>query len=376
MFSFKDVIGQQTIKQRFIQEVQEGRIPHAQLLCGPAGVGKLPLALAYARYLCCPNRSATDACGTCPSCMQWNKLIHPDVHFVFPIINKAKSPKVSVCNDFLPAWRELLLKSPYFYLSHWLEAMDAENKQAQIFAQESDEIIRKLSLKSSSGGYKVTLVWQPEKMNIACANKLLKLLEEPPQHTVFLLISESPEQILPTILSRTQRFNIPKLEETEIADALQHRYGVTTADSQSIAHVANGDLVKALETIHLNEENKMFFELFISLMRLSYMRKIREMKQWSEQVAALGRERQKSFLDYCQRMIRENFIYNFHCKEMNYLNTQEENFSTRFAPFVNERNVMGIMEELSEAQIHIEQNVNAKMVFFDFSLKMIVLLKQ
>lgn len=376
MFSFKEVIGQEAAKQRLIQEVQEGRVPHALLFCGPAGAGKLPLALAYARYLCCPQRTATDACGTCPSCRQWEKLIHPDVHFVFPIINKAKSPKVSVCNDFLPAWREQLLTSPYFYLNHWLDAMEADNKQAQIFAQESDEIIRKLSLKSSAGGYKVTLVWQPEKMNISCANKLLKLLEEPPQQTVFLLITESPEQILPTILSRTQRFNIAKLEETEIAEALQQQYGVTVENSRSIAHVANGDLIKALETIHLSEENECFFELFVSLMRLSYMRKIREMKQWSEQVAAMGRERQKSFLDYCQRMIRENFIYNFHCWEMNYLNTKEQNFATRFAPFVNERNVMGIMDELSEAQIHIEQNVNAKMVFFDFSLKMIVLLKQ
>ncbi|MDO4164647.1 MAG: DNA polymerase III subunit [Bacteroides sp.] len=376
MFSFKDVIGQSAAKQRLVQEVQEGRIPHAQLFCGPTGAGKLPLALAYARYISCPHRTPTDACGTCPSCVKWEKLVHPDVHFVFPIVNKAKSPKVSVCNDFLPQWRQQLLSSPYFYLNHWLEDMDAENKQAQIFAQESDEIIRKLSLKSSEGGYKVTIVWQPEKMNLVCANKLLKLLEEPPAQTIFLLVSEAPEMILPTILSRTQRFNIHRIGEDDMAEALQQKYGVQPRDSQTIAHLANGDFVKALETIHLNEENELFFELFVSLMRLAYQRKIREMKQWSEQLAALGRERQKDFLTYCQRMIRENFIYNFHCKDMNYLTLQEQNFSTRFAPFVNERNVMGIMNELSEAQIHIEQNVNARMVFFDFSLKMIVLLKQ
>lgn len=376
MFSFKDIIGQEAAKQRLVQEVQEGRIPHAQLFCGPAGVGKLPLALAYARYICCPAHTETDACGVCPSCVKWNKLVHPDVHFVFPIINKAKSPKVSVCNDFLPQWRQQLLTSPYFYLSHWLEDMGAENKQAQIFAQESDEIIRKLSLKSSEGSYKVTIVWQPEKMNQTCANKLLKLLEEPPEKTIFLLVSETPEMILPTILSRTQRFNIPKIEESHVAEALQMKYGVTAGDSTTIAHLANGDFVKALETIHLNEESELFFNLFVSLMRLSYQRKIREMKQWSEQLASIGRERQKNFLEYCQRMIRENFIYNLHCKEMNYMTLPEQNFATRFAPFVNERNVMGIMGELSETQIHIEQNVNARMVFFDFSLKMIVLLKQ
>ena len=206
---------------------------------------------------------------------------------------------------------------------------------------------------------------------------MLKLLEEPPEKTIFLLVSEAPEMILSTILSRTQRFNIRKIDEASMANALQQKYGVQPADSQTIAHLANGNFIKALETIHLNEENELFFNLFVSLMRLSYQRKIREMKQWSEQLAASGATNdQKNFLEYCQRMIRENFIYNLHRKEMNYMTLPEQNFATRFAPFVNERNVMGIMDELSEAQVHIEQNVNARMVFFDFSLKMIVLLKQ
>lgn len=370
---FKEVIGQEAAKQRLRQEVQEGRIPHAQLFCGPSGVGKLPLAMAYARYICCPNRTDTDACGTCPSCVKWNKLVHPDVHFVFPIVKKGKK---EVCDDYIADWRHLVLNSPYFSLNHWLNEMDAENGQAIIYAKESDEIVRKLSLKSSEGGYKVTIVWLPEKMHVVCANKLLKLLEEPPEKTVFLLISETPDMILPTILSRTQRFNIRKIEETDIANALQQKYGVRPNDSFTLAHLANGDFIKALETIHLNEENELFFELFVSLMRLSYQRKIREMKQWSEQLAGMGRERQKNFLTYAQRMIRENFIYNLHCKEMSYMTLSEQNFATRFAPFINERNVMGMMDELSEAQIHIEQNVNARMVFFDFSLKMIVLLKQ
>lgn len=375
MFSFKDVIGQEAAKQRLRQEVQEGRIPHALLFCGPAGIGKLPLALAYARYICCPNRTETDACNTCPSCVKWNKLVHPDVHFAFPIVKNAKSKK-EVCDDYIVSWRNLLLNSSYFGLNHWLNEMNAENGQPIIYAKESDEITRKLSLKSSEGGYKVTIVWLPEKMHEVCANKLLKLLEEPPEKTIFLLVSEAPDMILQTILSRTQRFNIHKIEETEIAVALQQKYGVQPNDSETIAHLANGDFVKALETIHLNEENELFFQMFVSLMRLSYMRKIREMKQWSEQLAGIGRERQKHFLGYCQRMIRENFIYNLHRKEISYMTSPEQNFATRFAPFVNERNVMGIMDELTEAQIHIEQNVNARMVFFDFSLKMIVLLKQ
>lgn len=372
---FKDIIGQEAAKQRLIQEINEGRIPHAQLFCGPEGVGKFPLALAYARYLSCTNRGEKDACGTCPSCVKFSKLVHPDLHFVFPIVKSAKNKK-EICEDYISAWRAFVLGNAYFNLNHWLNEMGAENSQALIYAKESDEIVRKLSLKSSEGGFKITIVWLPEKMHPVCANKLLKLLEEPPEKTIFLLISEAPDAILQTILSRTQRFNIRKIDEPVIAGVLESKYGVLQAESLSVAHLANGNFTKALETIHLNEENRLFFDLFVNLMRLSYQRKIKEMKLWSDQVAGMGRERQKNFLEYCQRMIRENFIYNLRQKDLSYMSINEQNFATRFAPFVNERNVMGIMDELSEAQQHIEQNVNARMVFFDFSLKMIVLLKQ
>lgn len=372
---FKDIIGQEEAKQKFILEVKEGRIPHAQLLCGPEGVGKLPLAIAYARYICCTDKGENDACGKCPSCIKFNKLVHPDLHFVYPVVKK-KSGKDVVSDDYISEWRSFILANPYFGLSHWLNEMGAENAQALIYAKESDEIVRKLSLKSSEGGYKVMIIWLPEKMHVVCANKLLKLLEEPPEKTVFLLISEAPELILQTILSRTQRLNIRKLDESSITEALQSKFGLQQQDAENVARLSNGSFVKAMETIHLSEDNKLFFELFVNLMRLSYQRKLREMKLWSEQVAAMGRERQKNFLEYCQRMIRENFIYNFRQRDLIYMSNAEMNFSSRFAPFVNERNVMGIMNELSEAQAHVEQNVNPKMIFFDFSLKMIVLLKQ
>lgn len=372
---FRDIIGQEEIKEKFRLEVQEGRIPHAQLLCGPEGTGKLPLAVAYARYICCSNRTETDACGKCPSCIKFNKLVHPDLHFVYPVVKK-KSGKDVVSDDYISEWRGFLLKNPYFGLNHWLDEMGTENAQALIYAKESDEIVRKLSLKSSEGGYKVMIIWLPEKLHPVCANKLLKLLEEPPQQTVFFLVSEAPDMILQTILSRTQRINVRKLNETSIAEALQQKYGLQLQDAVSVARLANGSFIQAMETIHLSEDNKLFFDLFVSLMRLSYQRKLREMKLWSEQVAAMGREKQKNFLAYCQRMLRENFIYNFRQRDLIYMNAEEINFSSRFAPFVNERNVMGIMNELSEAQLHVEQNVNPKMIFFDFSLKMIVLLKQ
>ena len=371
---FKDVIGQEEAKQRLIREAKEGKIAHARLFCGPEGIGKLPLAIAYARYLSCNNPGEKDACGICPSCVKFNKLAHPDLHFVFPVIKKKSKDTVS--DDFIAEWRELLSQTPYFNLNIWLEEMGAENQQAQIYVKESDEIIRKLSLKSSQGGYKIMIIWLPEKMNVECSNKLLKLLEEPPSQTIFLLVSEEPDMLLTTIQSRTQRFALYGIEEKYITERLQSQYGLQERDAISIGHRSEGNFLKALESIHLNEENKLFFDLFVSLMRLSYQRKIREMKQWSETLAAMGRERQKHFLSYCQRLIRENFMFNFQDPSLIFMNEEEQNFSKRFAPYINEKNVMGIMDELSEAQRHIEQNVNARMVFFDFSLKMIVLLVQ
>ena len=371
---FKDVIGQEEAKQRLIREVKEGKIAHARLFCGPEGIGKLPLAIAYARYLSCNNPGEKDACGICPSCIKFNKLAHPDLHFAFPVIKKKSKDTVS--DDFITEWRELLSQTPYFNLNIWLEEMGAENQQAQIYVKESDEIIRKLSLKSSQGGYKIMIIWLPEKMNVECSNKLLKLLEEPPSQTIFLLVSEEPDMLLTTIQSRTQRFALYGIEEKYITERLQSQYGLQEKDAISIGHRSEGNFLKALESIHLNEENKLFFDLFVSLMRLSYQRKIREMKQWSETLAAMGRERQKHFLSYCQRLVRENFMFNFQDPSLIFMNEEEQNFSKRFAPYINEKNVMGIMDELSEAQRHIEQNVNARMVFFDFSLKMIVLLVQ
>lgn len=372
---FKDIIGQEQVKERLRLELHEGRVPHAQLFAGPEGSGALPLAIAYARFLLCTHRGETDACGTCPSCVKLNKLAHPDLHFVFPVV-KRKGGGDTVSDDYIREWRELAISTPYFGLNHWLDAMGAENQQAQIFVKESDELTRKLSLKSSEGGYKVVVLWLPEKMKVECANKLLKLLEEPPALTVFLLVSEEPDRILPTILSRTQRVNVPRLGDSEISTALSRQFGLQPSDAVETARLANGSYLQALEIIHRGDDNLLFFELFVSLMRLAYQRKVKDMKDWSETVATMGRERQKNFLAYCQRMVRENFISNFHRRELNYMNRDEANFAVRFAPFINERNVIGIADELSEAQAHIEQNVNPRMVFFDFALKMIVLLIQ
>ena len=370
MFGFGDVIGQKEVADHLKAEVEQGRTAHALLLTGPRGAGKLPLALALARLLCCMNPEGGDACGRCPSCRQWEKLGHPDVHFVFPIVNNKK-----VSDDYLPQWRKMLLENTYTDLGRWMELIEAGNTQPQIYATESDRTLRKLSLKSSQGGWRVVLVWLPERMNEACANKMLKLLEEPPARTAFLLVSEEPERLLPTIVSRTQRIYVPRIAGEDMARVLVSRYGQTEEQAQSLAHRADGSFLKVLELMGQSDGQALCFDLFTRLMRLAWQRDIRGMKAWSEQVAALGRERQKMFLEYAQRMVRENFIANFHRTEMNYMGPDEQHFATRFAPFVHERNIVGMTDLLSKAQEHIQQNVNPRMVFFDLILNMTVLVK-
>lgn len=376
MMDFKAVIGQEEVKRTLISEADGGRLPHALMLTGPEGCGKMPMALALARYLCCMNKSAEgqDACGTCLSCRQWEQLIHPDVHFVFPIVaNKAR--KKENCDDWIPAWREMLLNNLYFTYTDWIQQMEVENSQPVIYTRESDIIQRKLSLKSVQGGWRIVIIWLPEKMQEPGANKMLKLLEEPPAQTMFLLVSEEPQKVLGTILSRVQRINMPRLKDEEISQALHLRLGIETEESMMVARMANGSYSKALETISEGDGSSELFQQFTSLMRLAWSRKVKEMKAWSEEMADWGRERQKDFLLYAQRMIRESFTANLQRAELNYMNREEQQFTSRFAPFVSERNAMGIMNELQEAQVHIEQNVNAKMVFFDLILQLTVLIK-
>lgn len=369
---FKDIIGQEEIKKRLLQSVHTNHIAHAQLFAGSEGAGKFQLALAYARYIQCTNRLESDACGKCPSCVKYNKLIHPDLHFVFPVIKKKST---TICEDFIREWREFVIGNPYFTLQQWLGFIGTENQQGGIFVNESDEIIRKLSIKPYESEYKVMIIWLPEKMNEQTANKLLKMLEEPFDNTVFLLVSNEPDQLLGTILSRAQRIQVRPIDEQTLAEALQAKFGIAPPDSYQIAHLSNGNVVKALENLSISEEREYLLEMFKRMMRLAYGRKLKEMKSWSEEIASLGRERQKIFLSYAQHMIRENFIQNFNIPELNYMNRSEHDFSSRFSPFVNERNTPQIMETLDLAEQHIGQNVNAKMVFFDLALKFIMLLK-
>lgn len=372
---FRDVIGHKEIKEDLIRSVKEGFIPHARLIVGNEGTGGMPLALAYARYLHCTNRGEEDACGGCPSCQKINKLVHPDLHFVYPIINKKKG-KDAYCDDFLPEWRKFIADNPYENLSTWLDCIDAGNAQGDIYEREAKNILQKLNLKSYESDYKIMIVWLPEKMNVTAANKLLKLLEEPPAGTVFLLVTEDAERVIGTIQSRAQRLRLPPLPKEDLKEAIVAKYEISAEDAEWVAHLAKGSFLEAIRAIRTSEENEIYLELFISIMRNSWKRDIPAMKMKSEYFASLGRDKQKAFLAYAQRLIRENFLLRLHIPEINYLNRKEAEFSTNFSTYVNENNVFDFMEELSLAERHIEQNVNPRMIFFDISLKIAVLLKK
>lgn len=375
--NWSEVIGQEDIKQKLTSMVDDEHVPHAMILCGPYGCGKMAMAMAMASYLLTEgsmrinpqfNKANSEA-----MLGQWE---HPDLHFSFPTIKRAgmSADHQPVSGDYAKEWRQMLMQGPYFNISQWMDYMDAANQQAIITGAESDELARKLSLKSSLGGYKVAVIWLPERMNLTSANKLLKLLEEPPHQTIFIMASEEPEKLLDTIKSRTQRIDMKRLTNKDICDALVQQRGIDEAAAQRIARLANGNWMNALDALNTSNENRQFFDMFTMLMRLAYTRNIKELKKWSEAVAAYGREKQRRMLVYFIGQVRENFMYNFRNPELTYMTVEEENFSKKFSPFINELNVIEISELMERANRDIGQNANAKVVMFDMALKMIVLL--
>ena len=372
---FCEVIGQEEVKQRLTQMVSEGRLPHAMMLCGPTGIGKKALAVAFGCYLL---RGGKEPSASASAEAMLQKLEHPDLHFTYPTIKLPSmgSEHKPVSDDFAREWHDLLMQGAYFNIDHWLTAIGAENQQAIITAGESDDLVRKLSLKSSQGGYKVSIIWLPERMNIECANKLLKLIEEPPLQTVFIMVCEEPDKLLETIRSRVQRIDVKKLPNETIQQALMQQRGIDEDTARRISRMANGSWLKALEQLQVDSENGQFLDLFILLMRLAYLRNVKELRKWSETMAAMGREKQKRFLEFFLRMMRENFMYNFQQGDLCYMTQEEENFARNFARFINEANVLQLYDLANRAIRDIGQNANAKIVFFDFTLQVIVLLIQ
>ncbi len=371
---FSEVIGQREVCERLVKMAKEQKVPHALLFCGPEGCGKMAVALAFASYLLGEREEETPENHRAIAMLK--KWEHPDLHFTYPTIKSAdmSSDHQPVSEDYAKEWRQLLSKGAYFQVSNWLSEMGDSNKQAIITGEESDHLSRQLSMASSQGGYKVSLIWLPERMNQTSANKILKLLEEPPSQTKFILVSEHPEQLLETIRSRTQRIDFKKIATPDMEQALIERRGLEADTAHRIARIANGNWNLAIEELNSGNENRQHLDMFIMLMRLAYMRNIHDLKKWSEVVSTFGREKQKRMLDYFMHMLRESFMYNFRQPELSYMTQEEEDFAKNFARFINEANIVDIADLFEESKRFIAQNANPKIVFFDLALKIIVLL--
>lgn len=373
---FTEILGQEYIKNHLTKSAELGRIPHAQLFIGPEGSGTLAMAIAYAQYVLCQNANGQN-CGQNESCnIKFDKLSHPDLHFVYPTVSTedVKSKPKSI--DFIADWRSFVLQNPYGGLFDWYDVLGVNNKQGEIRVDDAQEILKSLALKSYEGGYKIMIIWMADKMNIAASNKLLKLLEEPPEKTIFILISEQEETIIQTIRSRCQIVHFGGLPEKIIAEALVVKKQIEPELAATIAHQAQGNYNKALQLISKDSDRYPFEQWFVTWVRAAFKAKgnaaaIHDLIQWSEQIASLGRETQKKFLEFCIEMFRQAMLLNYESPSLVYLEPKVEKFKlANFAPFVNGNNITILFNELSEAIYHIERNGNAKIILTDLSIKL------
>ena len=374
--NFSRIPGQKEIKAKLLRSVHEERVSHAQLFAGPEGCGGMALALAYARFISCENRTGNDSCGTCKSCVKYEKMIHPDLHFVFPVI-KGKKATDPVSDNYIEEWRDFVKKSPYFTINNWLDSIEVGNAQGMIFASEASEIIKKLSLKTFESDFKIMIIWLPEKMHQATANKLLKMIEEPPEKTLFLLASEEPEKVIPTILSRCQLVKIPSFSSHDIEKYLTQRFNISLDKAVDISSVSKGNIIRAIELCENEDSSLANLDRFKSLMRFAWKRDIISLINWSEEIAATGREAQKNFISFSMRILRENLMLSLDQlkNKLVFLTGEEATFSENFHPFINQNNIYRLKEEFELVYSHIEANGNAKIIFLDFALKVTRLIR-
>ena len=373
---FKSLIGQEGVRDQLIYAARENRVSHALLFRGPSGSGKFPLALAFAQYLNCSDRGLEDSCGVCPSCSKAERFIHPDIHFVFPVVTGGKGRQEPVSDHYIDKWRLYLEAFPYPDLQSWLSFIKVENKQAKIFKKEAESILHKLHLKAYESDYKIVLIWLPEKMNHAAANKLLKIIEEPPDKTIFLMVAQSTEEILPSILSRTQMVKVSKIPDGVLAAGLIERFPEHDQTIKGIIRQADGDYLAAMSLIESNEQNSIYYEHFVQWMRLAYSFKIPELLEWIPTMSLLGREKQKDFFVFCLRMIRGNFYMNREVRSILRLNPEEKQFADRFHKYIHPGNIEDLHNLFSEAIRHISMNANPRILFMDMSISIYQLLQK
>lgn len=370
---FSDIFGHDNTKQRLRQMVDQNRLPHALLIEGPEGSAKFALARALVQYIHCFNRTDGDSCGRCPACMQLQTHNHLDTTFVFPVVKKGGA---TVSDDWLPEFRMFMDSNPYMDFEQWLQAMDNINSQPQIFVDEAAVLIHRMGLMARNSRYKTLLLWLPERLKEEAANKLLKLVEEPADDTRIIMVSNNSQKILATIYSRMQRVVVKRYTDEEVADIIAAHASMDMADARQIARLASGNVNTALRLVSVSKERRRFLDMFMELMRKAYMRKIVDLRAWSNDLAALGREPQMQFYDYCSRLLRENFIYNLNVEQLNYLNKEELDFSKNFARFITNLNVFQLLEAFGDARADIGANGNAKIINFDVAIRVILLLKR
>lgn len=372
---FSEIPGHDTAKERMRRMAQTDRLPHAILLEGPSGIGKMALARAFAQYIQCDHPDGNgDPCGTCQSCMLHQSMNHIDVQYVFPVVKLDGMNSAPISDDFRDQWVEYLGNRLYMDFQQWANSFGKKNGQPQTYVTESSALLHRLAFTSHVSRYKIVIWWLPEKMNEEAANKMLKMIEEPYDDTIFIMVSDQPREILPTIYSRVQRIELKRLPDATIANYLTSNFDISEADAMAIAHIAEGNATRAMQALNETKETAEFFDLFVRLMRLAYQRNVKALRDWADELAGIGREREIRFYDYAMRMIRENFIYNFHIPELTYMTGTEEQFSTKFSRFINEANVEKIISTFNRAQTDIAGNANGKIVNFDVAIKTIMLL--
>lgn len=368
---FEDVLGHENLKNNLTKSAKEGRVSHAQLFHGPEGNGALVLAIAYAQYLSCSDKTDSDSCGICSSCKQFRSFNYPDLHFVYPVAKTQKSGDKPKSLDFINEWKEIIDTEKYFSLFRWLEHLGIENKQAQISVHESSGILRSLSLKSYSGAYKFMIIWMPEKMNGSSANKLLKVIEEPPEKTIFLLISENTEAVLQTITSRCQKFLVPRYADKEVEQYLIEEELVLERSSKIIAKLSDGNLALALNQAKRSDAYKDYALHFSSWMRSCFKADTKEIIHWVEDISKLEREKQKNFLVFCSSIIKDSFNLNYIIPEVDNETFKEIKFElSKFSPFIHLKNTQAIMQIIDSGIYDIGRNGNPKVIFTDISLNL------
>lgn len=379
---FYDVVGHESLKSKLVSNVRNNRISHAQLFHGPEGSGNLALAVAFARFILCTDPADNDACGICRSCKKMDGLVHPDLHFFFPTYrtksDSGEAKKEKTGRPFFDQWRAMLLETAYPSYGQWLERIGVQNQQAMIYAADCNEIIKSTAMKPFEGSHKVVIVWMIEKLRAHDASRLLKTLEEPPEQTVFLLVSENKDEIVKTVLSRTQLVNIPFLKDQEIAKFLMGKYDFTEEKAIQTAFLSGGSFIETLRMMEGDHDPMAEFEDFRNWMRLCFDKRktMLELLKWVDTFAKEGRERQKAMLGRGLVIVRKCVLHNYNASKALRVDNEIMNFIAKFSPFVNHANTIEMVQKLNDAIYHIERNANAKLVFTELSFAMANLLKK